>query len=55
MSKERIIEIDSLRGLAAIAVVFYHYTTRFDTKFSLKIITERFGFPYGHYGVELFL
>jgi peptidoglycan/LPS O-acetylase OafA/YrhL len=54
MSGNRIIELDSLRGIAALAVVFYHYTSRFDAKFESTIITDRISFPYGHYGVELF-
>jgi peptidoglycan/LPS O-acetylase OafA/YrhL len=54
MSDNRIIELDSLRGIAALAVVFYHYTTRFDAKFQTTVITDRISFPYGHYGVELF-
>jgi peptidoglycan/LPS O-acetylase OafA/YrhL len=54
MSDNRIIELDSLRGIAALAVVFYHYTSRFDAKFESTIITDRISFPYGHYGVELF-
>ena len=49
----RIADLDALRGLAALAVVLFHYTTRY---------TELYGhegqlvasLPWGHYGVQLF-
>lgn len=46
-------EIDALRGLAALAVVLFHYTTRFDelyghTTAPLTVVS------WGHYGVNLF-
>src|SRR5262245_34438087 len=49
----RLIEIDSLRGLAALSVVLFHYTTRFAELYGP---TERMtvAFPYGFYGVNLF-
>ncbi|MFD2516579.1 acyltransferase family protein [Salinimicrobium flavum] len=52
--KKRIDELDSLRGIAAIIVVLYHYTFRFEELFNFKFITKYFNVPYGHYGVELF-
>ena len=48
----RINELDALRGIAAIAVVLFHYTYRLEEVFNLNIFQYRFAI--GHYGVELF-
>ena len=49
----RIKELDALRGLAALAVVFYHYTTQYDKMFGHS--TElSWQLPYGSFGVQLF-
>lgn len=49
----RILELDALRGLAAVAVVLFHYTTRYDQLFGHSE-TLAFSAPAGHYGVDLF-
>lgn len=53
MKSNRIPELDGLRGLAALSVVLFHYTTRYNEYFghSKALI---FNFQYGHYGVLLF-
>ena len=46
-------ELDCLRGLAALAVVLFHFTYGYD--FGLRIISEdKFYFKYGNLGVQLF-
>ena len=50
---ERIVELDSLRGVAALMVVCFHYTTRFDARFGSgheSVVSV----PWGRYGVDLF-
>lgn len=53
MNINRIKEIDALRGIAAILVLFYHYTTRYH-----QIFVHPYGVPFyvpwGQYGVDLF-
>lgn len=50
---QRLIEVDALRGLAALAVVLFHYTTRFTELFD-PFPLPTISFPNGHYGVNLF-
>ncbi len=52
-STSRLVEVDALRGLAALAVVLFHYTTRFAELFAPNP-PPTFSFPGGHYGVNLF-
>ncbi|OAI88731.1 hypothetical protein AYO36_00920 [Exiguobacterium sp. KKBO11] len=49
----RLVELDALRGLAAIAVVLYHYTTRISEIYP-NYSYSGFKFPYGNLGVQLF-
>jgi peptidoglycan/LPS O-acetylase OafA/YrhL len=63
-SHTRLAELDALRGLAAMAVVLFHYFTKFDELFghtTPPVLTLPWGstngvnlFALGHYGVNLF-
>ncbi|MFC3713942.1 acyltransferase family protein [Sphingoaurantiacus capsulatus] len=49
----RLQELDALRGLAALVVVLFHYTSRYDVVFghnSAPLVSA----PWGHFGVNLF-
>lgn len=52
-SGSRLLALDALRGVAALSVVLFHYTTRFDQLFAPPT-RSAFAFPHGHYGVNLF-
>jgi peptidoglycan/LPS O-acetylase OafA/YrhL len=47
------VEVDSLRGMAAMSVVLFHYTTRLRELFP-ETGSAGFSVPSGHYGVNLF-
>ena len=53
----RLAEVDALRGVAALAVVLFHFTTRFTELYAPTSATTgapSFTVPHGHYGVNLF-
>ena len=49
----RLAELDALRGAAALAVVLFHFTTRFDQLYPQASQFE-LAFAQGHFGVNLF-
>ncbi len=49
----RLVEVDALRGIAAMAVVLFHYTTRYVELYT-PTGAPSLSFPYGHFGVNLF-
>lgn len=53
LTVSRIGEIDSLRGLAALSVLLFHYTTRYEQLYGHQGSLP-FSAPLGHYGVNLF-
>lgn len=52
-SSSRVVELDALRGLAALAVVAFHYTTHYGNEVG-HIGSMPVSFDFGNYGVELF-
>ncbi|MET1162136.1 MAG: acyltransferase [Pseudoxanthomonas sp.] len=52
-SSSRVVELDALRGIAALAVVAFHYTTQYGLLYG-HTPPLGFGFPLGNYGVNLF-
>ena len=49
--RTRLLELDVLRGLAAILVVFYHLLFEYPKRYGKEVYED---FQFGHYGVELF-
>ncbi|WP_166651832.1 acyltransferase family protein [Roseateles toxinivorans] len=47
------LELDALRGIAAMSVVLFHYTTRYQQLFG-HTSEPSVSLPWGHYGVNLF-
>lgn len=52
-SSGRLSQIDALRGIAALSVVWFHYTTRFGQLYPQAQLPW-LSFPAGHFGVNLF-
>lgn len=52
-SGARLIQIDGLRAVAALVVVAYHYTTRFEQRF-MHVTPLDISVPWGFFGVNLF-
>jgi len=50
---QRLAEVDALRGLAALSVMAFHYTTKYDELFQFSG-TVPFNVPWGYLGVNLF-
>ena len=50
---KRLSQVDALRGLAALAVILFHFTTRFTDLYRPELQLS-VAFPYGHFGVNLF-
>jgi peptidoglycan/LPS O-acetylase OafA/YrhL len=49
----RLAELDALRGLAAVAVILFHYLSRYPEMSPIGQATA-FRFPWGRFGVEIF-
>ncbi len=52
-ASQRLLEVDSLRGVAAVLVMLFHYTTRYNELYT-HVSAPAFTLPWGHYGVNLF-
>lgn len=53
-NKQRLLELDSLRGIMCLCVMIFHYTTRYQELFGHRI-KYPIEFPYGKFGVQFFL
>ncbi|MFT2090390.1 acyltransferase family protein [Paraglaciecola sp. 2405UD69-4] len=53
MSKSRLLELDGIRGIAALVVVFFHFLFQYNRIYEHEFLIPDF-FKYGYYGVHLF-
>jgi peptidoglycan/LPS O-acetylase OafA/YrhL len=53
-SSTRFLELDALRGLAVLAVILFHYSTKYDQLFGHLQQPYPLDFKYGYFGVHLF-
>lgn len=53
MKSRRLLELDVFRGMAALIVVLFHYTYRYNLVFNTQTM-GLYEFSYGFYGVQLF-
>lgn len=53
MVKNRLLELDALRGIAAISVVLHHHFYKYDVLYEHQYLPTSWAY-YGRYGVELF-
>lgn len=52
--QDRFFELDALRGLSAIAILFFHYTYFYEQTYGHVKKDYLLNFEYGSYGVHLF-